>query len=100
MVFPDDARIGFTPARQANAASKRIRPGWDQVASTTAAVTAPIPVLPSSPGLAHSSVVRTEFLVERDNALGQAHDLRAGGRQAKAATAWLRAWVSTPMTNG
>jgi len=42
-VLPDEAGIGLTPARLAKAASERSRPGWDQAASATAAVTGPMP---------------------------------------------------------
>src|SRR5665647_2849510 len=47
-VFPEDAGMGLTPAREANAASERRRPSWDQAAIATAAVTGPIPGLSSS----------------------------------------------------
>ncbi len=43
MVIPQDAGIGAAPASIANAASERIRPGWDQAIRTWAAVRAPIP---------------------------------------------------------
>src|SRR5829696_5973319 len=42
-VFPDEAGMGFTPARLAKAASDRTRPGWDHAARATAAVTGPMP---------------------------------------------------------
>src|SRR5665647_2454449 len=42
-VLPEDAGIGFTPARLANAASDRMRPRCDHVVSATATVTGPMP---------------------------------------------------------
>ncbi|MET3143413.1 UNVERIFIED_ORG: hypothetical protein ABIB13_003145 [Arthrobacter sp. UYEF2] len=39
-VFPDDAGMGFTPARQAKAASLRTRPSCDHATKHFAAVTA------------------------------------------------------------
>jgi hypothetical protein len=43
MVLPEDAGIGLTPARLANAASERTRPSEDQAANATAAVMGPMP---------------------------------------------------------
>lgn len=48
MALPDDAGMGLTPAREANAASERSRSLWDQAAIATAAVTGLIPGLSSS----------------------------------------------------
>jgi len=45
-VLPEEAGIGFTPARLANAASERTRPGCDHAARATAAVTGPADVIP------------------------------------------------------
>src|SRR5215213_10156918 len=42
-VLPEEAGMGFTPARLAKAASERSRPGCDQAVNATAAVTGPIP---------------------------------------------------------
>src|SRR5215213_9667896 len=42
-VLPDEAGIGFTPARLAKPASERTRPGCDHAAKATAAVTGPMP---------------------------------------------------------
>src|SRR5881392_2593000 len=44
MVLPDEAGIGLAPAREANAASERTRPGWDHAVRQIAAVTGPKPV--------------------------------------------------------
>jgi hypothetical protein len=65
-MFPEDAGIGFTPARLAKAASDRTRPGCDHAVSATAAVTGPIPGCSSSPpaGLwLTRSVIRLELAV-------------------------------------
>jgi hypothetical protein len=43
-VFPDDAGMGFTPARDANAASLRTLPSCDQAARHFAALMAANPV--------------------------------------------------------
>lgn len=43
VVFPLEAGTGLTPARTANAASERTRPGCDQATMITAALIAPIP---------------------------------------------------------
>ncbi|NYI81171.1 hypothetical protein BJ988_005879 [Nocardioides panzhihuensis] len=43
MTWPLFAGIGATPASIANAASERIRPGWDQAHNTVAATIGPTP---------------------------------------------------------
>ncbi len=48
--WPEEASTGAAPASIAKAASERSRPGWDQLISTWAAVTGPIPGWASSTG--------------------------------------------------
>src|SRR5690625_7537144 len=55
-VFPDDAGIGLTPARLANAASERTRPGCDHAAKAMAAVTGPMPGWSSKPAAGRSLI--------------------------------------------
>ncbi|CCK24533.1 hypothetical protein BN159_0154 [Streptomyces davaonensis JCM 4913] len=79
--------MGLTPARAANAASSRTRPGWDQATRTVAAVTGPIPVSSGRPaaGLASTSSpirfhVVCDFGVKGEDPLGQTDGLGAGCR--------------------
>ena len=57
MALLDDAGMGLTPARAANATSSLTRPGWDQATSTLAAAMVPMPVSSTRPaaGLASTS---------------------------------------------
>ena len=64
-VFPEEAGMGLTPAREAKAASEWTRPWWDQTVRQMAAVTGPKPVSCSRGAaslISTSSVIR-ELLV-------------------------------------
>ena len=93
MVLPEEAGIGLTPAKAANAASERTRPGWDQARETTAAVTGPMPVLSSRAAavlavdqIGHLVVVGREFVVEGEDPFGQPDGLGAGGAVARSSS--------------
>lgn len=89
-VFPVDAGIGFTPAREANAASLRTLPSWDHAARHFAALIALNPhLLQQRCGLAdlHQIVqlvlVGRELLIQREDVFGQPHGLDTGDGQGK-----------------
>ena len=62
---PLEAGIGAAPARFANAASLRQRPGWDQDTIAWAALTGPIPTRWVRPGAMSSTRVARCFLLRR-----------------------------------
>lgn len=61
VVWPLLAGIGATPASIANAASERIRPGWDHAHNTTAATIGPTPSWSSRSGRQRFTMVRIAF---------------------------------------
>ena len=74
MVFPLEAGIGLTPARAANAASLRTRPGCDHAVIRMAAVYAPTPGSSSRGGcwalcdqFDHAFLIRGERFLEGED---------------------------------
>lgn len=77
-MLPLEAGIGATPAREAKAASLRIRPGWDQQIKNWAAVITPTPGRASSSG--HAWMTSCSSSVSCSAGFGLEVEGAAGGR--------------------